>query len=240
MSHNNFYNHFAKEETTGLGRKFVSMFRKKAIGEIYKVKENTGSLKILDIGPGRGDWIEDLEKDHHLVFGYEYAKSLCLFLREKEKKVVNGNALILPFPDQSFDLIVCIHFIEHLSSYKEVITFLSECHRILKSNNGVICIVCPNFLRFKELFYDVDNSHHYPTTPGRLRQLMEDVNFRIKRQTLYHGPFSSKIFSVFFRIFGILWPKHYLSSKSWKSNYWKKLSKIYPSFEQTFLMIASK
>ncbi len=48
----------------------------------------------------------------------------------------------LPFPDNSYDYIIASHFLEHLTA-DEGITFLQECHRVLKPE-GVMRLAVPD------------------------------------------------------------------------------------------------
>jgi ubiquinone/menaquinone biosynthesis C-methylase UbiE len=61
-------------------------------------------------------------------------------LEMTNKNLVNGNALQLPFIDQSFDLLIIQDVIEHLPNSSD---FYSEIKRILKSN-GYIYLSTPN------------------------------------------------------------------------------------------------
>lgn len=65
-------------------------------------------------------------------------------------KLVNGSALILPFTNQSFDLIIIQDVIEHLLDVKD---FYSEVKRVLKSN-GTIYLSSPNKLSIFNIFSD--------------------------------------------------------------------------------------
>lgn len=49
--------------------------------------------------------------------------------------------LPLPYTDESVDMVLAEHLTEHLDS-REAVGFLTDCHRILKTN-GVLRICCP-------------------------------------------------------------------------------------------------
>jgi SAM-dependent methyltransferase len=76
--------------------------------------------------------------------------SLANSFEMTEQKLVNANALQLPFTNQSFDLIIIQDVIEHLTG---VIDFYSEIKRILKIN-GSIYLSTPNRLSVFNFFND--------------------------------------------------------------------------------------
>jgi SAM-dependent methyltransferase len=67
-----------------------------------------------------------------------------------EPKLANGNALQLPFSDQTFDLIIIQDVIEHIVDVKD---FYSEIKRVLKTN-GLIFLSTPNKLSMFNFFSD--------------------------------------------------------------------------------------
>jgi ubiquinone/menaquinone biosynthesis C-methylase UbiE len=76
----------------------------------------------------------------------------------KSKKVIQANLLDkIPFEDNSFDFIYCSHFLEHISK-KDILNFLTECNRVLKSN-GRARFVLPDFENIaREYVYNMDNN----------------------------------------------------------------------------------
>ena len=76
----------------------------------------------------------------------------------KSKKVKQANLLeSLPFDDNTFDFVYCSHFLEHISR-KDLVNFLSECNRVLKSN-GRARFVLPDFENIaREYIRNIDNN----------------------------------------------------------------------------------
>ena len=56
--------------------------------------------------------------------GYEYFKSI-----KCRRRFLKGSAYSLPFPNNSFDLVICSEVLEHLHEYNDAI---KEIHRVLK------------------------------------------------------------------------------------------------------------
>ena len=70
-----------------------------------------------------------------------------------------GDALSLPFKDETFDKIICAEVMEHVDDDFKA---CSELARVLKKN-GRIAITVPTF--FSEMIYDI-LTHEYFTSPG--------------------------------------------------------------------------
>ena len=96
---------------------------------------------MLDVGCGEGRHIFGIMQDYPLMKcigldmdkeslekaeeGHEYFKSIS----EAGARFLKGSAYILPFPDESIDLIVCSEVLEHLHEYNDAV---KEIHRVLK------------------------------------------------------------------------------------------------------------
>lgn len=76
---------------------------------------------------------------------------------------INGNGDLkldftkpIPFPDESVDRIYSSHVLEHFSYPNPMLTFLSECHRILKKG-GEFSIAVPDAELFLKGYFDPEN-----------------------------------------------------------------------------------
>lgn len=87
----------------------------------------TNGLVKLDIGCGLNKRDGYLGIDRSADVGADYQLDI-------EKAT-------FPFDDSSVDEIYCGHLVEHLS---DLITFMNECHRVLKPN-GVITVLAPYY-----------------------------------------------------------------------------------------------
>jgi len=72
--------------------------------------------------------------------------------------------------DASYDCIVLTHVFEHLNDCNEAKKFISEVYRVLKSE-GLVFIVCPDYINLGKDFYNIDFSHNYITTVRRVMEL---------------------------------------------------------------------
>ena len=91
---------------------------------------------ILEAGSGTGRWINSLEKNEYKIFGLDYSLEMLKISRNNnaELKVVNANAIKIPFKDCTFDLIFSINAIHH---FPDKNLFLNECRRTLKQSGSL-------------------------------------------------------------------------------------------------------
>lgn len=96
-----------------------------------------GTLMILDVGTGIGD-ITVLARNKArkagvsvLTIGLDAAEELACASRTRHDAVVCGNALHLPFPDRSFDVVIGSQILHHFDE-KCAVTFLSELNRVAR------------------------------------------------------------------------------------------------------------
>lgn len=99
------------------------------------------------------------------------------FSIEETKKVINkaqssqymtpvGDALNLPFKENTFDRIICSEVMEHVTDDSRA---CSELARVLKKN-GLIAITVPTF--FSEQVYDLLTHEYYTSPGGHVRRYM--------------------------------------------------------------------
>jgi 2-polyprenyl-3-methyl-5-hydroxy-6-metoxy-1,4-benzoquinol methylase len=98
--------------------------------------------KVLDVGCGRGLLLRAFQRNGCDVTGTEFSDGACRFAREVLKLPVRVG--LLPefnFPDNSFDIVVMWHVLEHVSDPRPMVT---EVARILRPG-GIFLVAVPNF-----------------------------------------------------------------------------------------------
>jgi ubiquinone/menaquinone biosynthesis C-methylase UbiE len=119
-------------------------------GMILNLCEDIKRKKILDLGAGTGRYSIELAKNGANIVSYDPAKAMIKVINEKSYKenvierisFVQGDGKKLPFKDSSFDGIICMYVLSHLSTYKDV---LREMKRVIKPD-GFIIANFPNIL----------------------------------------------------------------------------------------------
>jgi demethylmenaquinone methyltransferase/2-methoxy-6-polyprenyl-1,4-benzoquinol methylase len=126
-----------------------------------KMNVQPGS-KALDVCCGTADWTIALSEavgptgevvgldfsQNMLNVGIEKVKELGL----KQVKLVHGNAMELPFPDNSFDYVTIGFGLRNVPDYLQV---LKEMHRVAKPGGITVCLETsqPTLIGYKQLYY---------------------------------------------------------------------------------------
>lgn len=101
--------------------------------------------------------------------------------------VASGN--FLPFPDQSFDTIICSEVLEHIENYEEV---LSEITRVLKEN-GKLAVSVPRFWpewicwKLSTAYHQVPGGHIRIFDARNLQKTIERFGFSFCRRHWAHA-----------------------------------------------------
>lgn len=115
--------------------------------------------KLLDVGSGWGEHLVEAHKKEAIVYGIEPDDELLeitdlLLKSEKISEnitIKKGYAEKIPFEDNFFDIVICIHVLEHVYDVKKTI---KEMVRVLKKS-GHLYLACPNYLYPQEGHYKI-------------------------------------------------------------------------------------
>lgn len=122
---------------------------------------NDGS-KALDVCCGTGDWAISLA---HVtgptgeVIGLDFSQNMLEVANERKKNLeinnlqfIQGNAMDLPFDDNSFDYVTIGFGLRNVQDY---LTVLKELYRVVKPNGKVVCLETsqPTMVGFRQLYY---------------------------------------------------------------------------------------
>ena len=143
-------------------------------------KSRAESPSILDIGCATGALIASLRDKGWRVTGVEISPSAIYAKNERKLDVRNIPLEENNFPDNSFDVILASHLIEHLNEPK---AFLEETYRILK-NNGSLFITTPDISGFQSLLFgsrwrSAIFDHLYLFSRRTLSKMLKTIGFKI-------------------------------------------------------------
>jgi ubiquinone/menaquinone biosynthesis C-methylase UbiE len=97
------------------------------------LKELPGAAHILDVGCGTGEYIRRANELGFTASGLEPADAMraAAFNKNPGATIVSGVATELPFPDESFDLVICIEVLRYLDR-SDIRQALRQIHRVLR------------------------------------------------------------------------------------------------------------
>lgn len=100
---------------------------------------------ILDIATGTGRSLIALGKRGYNVIGVDITMAMLAIAQKRVEELqiqsislTQGDAINLPFKDESFDAVVCTRFL-HIMPYETQRFFIDEMGRVLKPNGLLIC-----------------------------------------------------------------------------------------------------
>ena len=146
---------------------------------IRETDAGTIERPILDIGCGRGEWLELLDDGGLTAIGIDLNRVLVQQCVDGGLTVFEGDALsyLRESPDNSFGALTGIHIIEHMS-FDILVALLDECLRVLKPG-GVLIFETPNpenIIVGACNFY-FDPTHLRPLPPTSMEYMLETRGF---------------------------------------------------------------
>ncbi|WP_160721354.1 demethylmenaquinone methyltransferase [Bacillus sp. USDA818B3_A] len=118
--------------------------------------------KALDVCCGTADWTIALAEavgPSGKVSGLDFSQNMLNVGKEKVKELgleqvtlIHGNAMELPFPDNSFDYVTIGFGLRNVPDYLQV---LKEMQRVLKPGGMAVCLETsqPTLIGYKQLYY---------------------------------------------------------------------------------------
>jgi len=146
---------------------------------IREAGAGTTSHEVLDIGCGRGEWLEIMENEGLVAKGLDLNDVLVHDCRERGFEVIKNDAVshLRSLPDNSLGAITAFHLIEHLD-FDDRIALFDESVRVLKPG-GVALFETPNprNLLVGACNFWSDPTHLRPLYPETQQFLMEYRGF---------------------------------------------------------------
>ncbi|MCP4542379.1 MAG: class I SAM-dependent methyltransferase [Chloroflexi bacterium] len=110
--------------------------------QAFQVAEVTPSMRVLDVGCGRGEIVRHCTKLGVQAYGMDYAPVALRMARDAEH-IYQANAKWLPFPTAFFDRVLMFDIVEHLHPW-ELNQALAEVRRVLRPDGRLIVHTAPN------------------------------------------------------------------------------------------------
>jgi ubiquinone/menaquinone biosynthesis C-methylase UbiE len=137
---------------------------------LYQAFGMKPGMKMLEPGCGRGEFLKNFQKLGLVCTGVDRSAETWTLLAESGIPLavcdVEQAGAVLPFPDDTFDVIYNKSFLEHL---REPDRFLLEARRVLKPGGLMLCLV-PDWESNYKIYFD-DFTHRTPFTVVSLRDI---------------------------------------------------------------------
>ena len=194
-----------------------SDYPKKLISYLFNRFKMSKNQKILELGCGRGEFLNEFVKCGLEVHGVDISDYSQKFFSELNFKKVDMENEKLPYQDNYFDFIYSKSFIEHFY-YPEKI--FKEAYRVLKPG-GMIITLTPEWKYIYKSFYE-DFTHRVPFTKVSLKDIHSMNNFNsinvesfTQLPILFEKNFISKIYLILSILTRIVVPDYFRMRHKW-------------------------
>jgi len=124
---------------------------RKAIMELVsdvQARLDKHSIKVLDVGCGRGELMADLKTNNAVPSGMDMDAE-CVKMSDQFGDVVTADISKIPeiYEKESFDLVIASHILEHLDNPRQGVEFLKQ------ATKKYLIIAVPNLSSFTNLFW---------------------------------------------------------------------------------------
>lgn len=187
-----FHDHFRGSETT-IQEKLAEYLLELKGCDVIK-----SDSPVLDLGCGRGEWIELLHENNIPSKGIDSNSIFTSELISRGFDILHGNALDIlnGLPGESFGAVTAFHLVEHLDS-DSFIELFHEVHRILKKH-GLLILETPNpenlFVAATQFY--MDPTHRNPIPPELLSFAAKEAGFTnikvLRKNPVNNPPFNNR------------------------------------------------
>jgi len=144
-------------------------------------ENNIGSelMPVLDVGSGRGEWLELLKEEDLKARGVDSNRILVEWCRNRDLEVVESDLISYfhSLPDASLGAVTGFHIIEHLP-IETLVEFLNQSVRVLKPGGAVIFETPnPQNVLVGSCNFYFDPTHRNPLPSQVTRFLVESRGF---------------------------------------------------------------
>lgn len=163
---------------------------------VKEAKLGTDAMQILDVGCGRGEWLELLKEEDLQAYGLDLNRVLVAECHQRGLSVVEGDVLsyLRSLPDASLGAVTGFHLIEHLP-FEAFVKLLDETVRVLRPG-GLAVFETPNpqnVLVSSYSFY-LDPTHRHPLPSSTVKFIAEARGLcRVEIMPLHPFPATERV-----------------------------------------------
>ena len=183
---------------SGFYKEFENNFRGSR-SQIIKILSNYDGLidyilnidsdpSLLDIGSGRGEWIQKCNARGFKSIGIELDSEMVRDCRDLNLNILQGDALSLldEFHQESFSIVSAFHVIEHMD-HEKINEILIKAKRILKPD-GFLILETPSIdsLLVSTKSFHIDPTHINPIHPDLLDFMIKRIGFSQQKHYVFY------------------------------------------------------
>lgn len=150
------------------------------IGLLQEASKGGTDEPILDLGAGRGEWLQLLHESGLVARGVDTNARFVAFCQQLGLDVENNDALkaLESLAPASLGAVTTMHLVEHLA-FEDVVALIDGSFRALRPG-GMLIIETPNpeNLRVASHNFYLDPTHRNPLPPIMMRWLVENRGFK--------------------------------------------------------------
>jgi O-antigen chain-terminating methyltransferase len=214
-----FYRHYSQDNLTGPGKAIVQATAKR----IFDFCDLRSGTRVLEIGPGRGDFADICRQNNIHYSAIEANKEMADRLTSRGFKVIYSMVPPLPIIEEKFDAVIMIHVMEHMDTMTQALELSRNVFNLLKPG-GYFIISSPDYVNCKHLFFYGDFSHNYITSKRRLEGLLLSSGFKEIAWVYLSGPISGLgcfllsgiVARIPLQMLSVLFPKSNVINKAMK------------------------
>jgi ubiquinone/menaquinone biosynthesis C-methylase UbiE len=126
-------------------------------------------LRVLDAGCAVGCMMLSIRKRGKLVdlYGLDISHKVLVVGKNRleiSNNLICGDVMLLPFKQETFDLVTAIDVLEHIPNSR---AFFQETKRVLKTG-GILVLTTPNRLDITQLSFVLRGREHHVTGPKHI------------------------------------------------------------------------
>lgn len=183
------YDEYKLRKSWKYGLPLQTWISQRIIKEIVRVtKINPQETRVLEIGSGTGTLARAVTQFGFSSYAaFEPNPHLAQMTRESNGEAAVYEVMLPSTPVEllnSFDLIICVHVIEHAENGYRAREWIESLVPLL-TEKGKVVVISPEVNDYKTFFWEIDWSHCFPTSCENIKQIFQDLNLTL----FYRGIF---------------------------------------------------